>query len=105
MAECHLEPFNGQRRITDFYASSLSPVTNTNQTSPANNVGPVDQSDSDSDKTVPWDSSCDPPNGYIWTARFLDELRISRFGETTQSPLEPTHLLLKPCFKKETDSE
>ena len=61
-------------------------------------TGPVDQSDSDSDKTVPWDSSCDPPNGYTWNASFLHDLRISRFGETTQLPLEP-------CFKEETDSD
>ena len=64
VTECHLQPINGQRRITDFYDHSQTPVTNTNETRLANNVGPVDQSDSDSDKTVPWDSSCDSPNGY-----------------------------------------
>ena len=49
---------------------------------------------------MPWDSSCEPPNGYKWTDGFLDELRFSGFVETTQSPLEPI-----TGYKEETDSD
>jgi len=87
VTECHLEPFFGQRRITDYWASTSFPVTD-----------PVDQSDSDSDATVPWDSECEPPNGYMWTAIFLADLRTSGFEETVHWPLVQ-------CPKEETDSD
>ena len=96
--ECHLPPINGQRRVTNYFGPSQTQYTNTNETRLSNNVGPVDQSDSDSDKTVPWDSSCDPPPGYTWNPNFLTDQATCGYGETTNMPLVP-------CFKEETDSE